>query len=552
MVRLSRYAALIRRRVVDGRLPPQVRQSLVDRLRLRALSPIRVRIARLRPTPPDVAGPRAQLGLRQVVVAGPVATSTHQQGLDTARLVTVHLQRCGIEHFLTARHGDRLVFGVDYAQRRAVARSLLGLAPDGAWYVEWKRGGRSGVVPLRGATRSDWWRLVSATEWAVFEARSMGNRAVGPETAAVLQFWEIGSSGKLELVGERGQARFDPRSSEVPQKLDGQVFPGRAAFPVASSLDTCQDPVDIVITWVDGDDPEWQREFFTWARREGRDVDRDHGLTSGRYRSRDELRYALRSIWLHCGWARRVYVVTSGQRPPWLIEDDRLRVVSHDEILPEDALPTFNSHSIESALHRIDGLAEHYVYLNDDMFIGRPVRPERFFTPSGLPKVFPSTSRVPGYEDRDSLAFDTAAVRGRELLEQTFGRVVTTKPMHAPYPQRRSTTAELEARFPEIMDRTAHSRFRHRDDLSVAASFALHYALVTERAVVGEIVAEYAHLESPRLPWMLDRLLLGRHAESFCLNETEQVGDQVRIDALVGDFLQAYFPIRSCWETTAE
>jgi hypothetical protein len=245
---------------------------------------------------------------------------------------------------------------------------------------------------------------------------------------------------------------------------------------------------------------------------------------------------------------RRVFVVTSGQRPPWLVEDDRLRIVPHAEILPEDALPTFNSHAIESALHHIDGLAEHFVYFNDDMFIGRPVRPEHFFTPNGLPKVFSSTSRVPGFEDDDSLAYDTASRRGSELLEATFGRVVSTKPMHAPYPQRRSTSVELERRFPEIMNRTAHSRFRHRDDLSVAASFALHYALATERAVVGDLAAEYAHLESPRLPWMLDRLLLGRHAQAFCLNETEQLGDQDRIDALVGGFLEAYFPVPSCWE----
>lgn len=552
MRHVRRLSALLRRRLVDGRLPPEVRASLIELIRLRMLVPVADRISALRPVPRGGGGRRARLGTRRLVVTGPVDSSFHHAGIETAGQVSQWLGEAGIGHFLTGREGDRLVFGVELGRRRDLARALLDRSPDGEWYVEWERGSRSGIVALRGRRRSAELALSMATEWAVFEARSMGEIAVGPESAAVIRFWEIGTSGMCELVGERGQARFDPRSPAENQQIGDRTFPGRAAFPVDHSFETFDEPVDIVITWVDGSDPEWQREFSRWAHTEGRDVDRDHGLTTGRYRSRDELRYALRSIWYHCGWVRRVFVVTSGQRPSWLLEDERLRLVPHNEILPDDALPTFNSHAIESALHRIDGLAEHFIYLNDDMFIGRPVRPELFFTPNGLPRVFSSTSRVPGFEDDSYLAYDTASRRGRELLDETFGRVVSTKPMHAPYPQRRSTGAELEARYPEIMDRTAHSRFRHRDDLSVAASFALHYGLATERAVVGGLDAEYAHLESARLEWLLDRLLLGRQAQAFCLNETEQVGDQEHIDRLVGNFLEAYFPIPSGWEPPTE
>ena len=73
---------------------------------------------------------------------------------------------------------------------------------------------------------------------------------------------------------------------------------------------------------------------------------------------------------------RRIHLVTAGQVPDWLDTDHPMvNLVDHAQILPAEGLPTFNSHAIETSLHRIDGLAEHFVYFNDDFLLGRPVRP---------------------------------------------------------------------------------------------------------------------------------------------------------------------------------
>ena len=82
--------------------------------------------------------------------------------------------------------------------------------------------------------------------------------------------------------------------------------------------------------------------------------------------------------------------------PAWL-DTDRpdVTVVSHREMFGDTGLlPTFNSQAIESRLHRIPGLAEHFLYLNDDVFLGRPVAPTMFFTPGGLTRFFPSSALV--------------------------------------------------------------------------------------------------------------------------------------------------------------
>jgi hypothetical protein len=185
------------------------------------------------------------------------------------------------------------------------------------------------------------------------------------------------------------------------------------------------------------------------------------------------------------------------------------------------------------------------------MAIGRPVRPELFFTPNGLARVFQSDARVDGTEDEESLAVDTGARRGRELLADRFGRVVSGKPYHAPYPLRRSTMQRMETEFADIVGRTAHSRFRSTTDLSIAASFAGHYGIATQDSVIGDIAAEYVHVESGRLQWHLDRIRLSGRFDTFCINETRDgSGGAADREQRIAAFFDQMFPVPSPWERT--
>ena len=227
-----------------------------------------------------------------------------------------------------------------------------------------------------------------------------------------------------------------------------------------------------------------------------------------------------------------------------------MTLVDHSDILPPEGRPTFNSHAIEASLHRIPGLSEHFIYFNDDMFLGRPTRPERFFTANGLARVFQSGARVSGYEDGETLAVDTAARRGRELLVERFGRTTTHKPLHSPYPLRRSALLAMDEDFPEQVAATRRSRFRSPADLSVAASLGQHYALASGCAVLGDIDTEYVHVESGRLRWHLDRIRLGRRFDTFCINETRAGRDDPEREATLREFFEELHPVPAPWEST--
>lgn len=141
------------------------------------------------------------------------------------------------------------------------------------------------------------------------------------------------------------------------------------------------DKIDIVITWVDGNDEEWMKEKEKYSLEQ----EQLESTNNARFRDWDNLVFLFRSIEQHMPWVNKVYLVTCGQIPKWLdINCEKVKVVFHEEFIPKEFLPTFNSHTIELNLHRINGLSEKFIYFNDDIFVLKDMKPKDFFK-SDLP-----------------------------------------------------------------------------------------------------------------------------------------------------------------------
>lgn len=140
--------------------------------------------------------------------------------------------------------------------------------------------------------------------------------------------------------------------------------------------------IDVVVAWVDGNDPAWLAEKERVA---------PSILADGRafrYRDWGVLPDLFRGLEQFAPWVNNVHFVTWGHLPAWLnINHPKLHIVNHKDFIPAEYLPTFNSHTIELNLHRIEGLAEQFIYFNDDMFLLRPVNVDMFFR-SGLPRDY--------------------------------------------------------------------------------------------------------------------------------------------------------------------
>ncbi|MCO8271929.1 stealth family protein [Actinoplanes sp. TRM 88003] len=401
------------------------------------------------------------------------------------------------------------------------------------------------------------WRL----SWPVTDPR--GRLTLGPEYGCEIEFWKADAGN---LVGPRGNPVADVVPADEPEIAVAEPVFGpfgaadrstrryrtREVFTMVSP-DRVAFPIDAVYTWVDGDDPAWRARKNRALRDNGWVADSNEQTANpSRFVSRDELRYSLRSLHAYAPWVRHVFVVTDDQVPAWLdTTRGDLTVVTHREIFGDTGrLPTFNSQAIESRLHRIPGLGEHFLYLNDDVFLGRPVAPEMFFTPGGLTRFFPSGALVGSAPRtlRDTPA-DSAGKNNRDLIRSAFGRVLTRKMKHTPHPSRRSVLGEIETRFADRVAATAGHQFRHPEDIALLSSLQQYYAYLTGRAAPGQIRYLYTDLADPQTPFRLARLLHDRHLDAFCLNDTlsspEAVAEQA---ALLADFLPAYLPFPSRWE----
>uniref|UniRef100_A0A8D3C3W7 N-acetylglucosamine-1-phosphotransferase subunits alpha/beta n=1 Tax=Scophthalmus maximus TaxID=52904 RepID=A0A8D3C3W7_SCOMX len=116
----------------------------------------------------------------------------------------------------------------------------------------------------------------------------------------------------------------------------------------------------------------------------------DEDVSASRFEDNEELRYSLRSVERHAPWVRHIFIVTNGQIPSWLnLDNPRISVVTHQDIFRNHShLPTFSSPAIETHIHRIPGLSQKFIYLNDDVMFGKEVWPDDFYSHSKGQKVY--------------------------------------------------------------------------------------------------------------------------------------------------------------------
>ncbi|XP_053497848.1 N-acetylglucosamine-1-phosphotransferase subunits alpha/beta isoform X2 [Ictalurus furcatus] len=141
---------------------------------------------------------------------------------------------------------------------------------------------------------------------------------------------------------------------------------------------------------VDGKELTVSPAYLFWDLSAVSQSKRDEDVSASRFEDNEELRYSLRSVERHAPWVRHIFIVTNGQIPSWLnLDNPRVTVVTHEEIFQNQShLPTFSSPAIETHIHRIPGLSQKFIYLNDDVLFGKDVWPDDFYSHSKGQKVY--------------------------------------------------------------------------------------------------------------------------------------------------------------------
>lgn len=237
--------------------------------------------------------------------------------------------------------------------------------------------------------------------------------------------------------------------------------------------------IDAVLLWVDGNDDSYKKKISPYLNVNNTN---DKKTFNTRYEQINEIEYAVKSILKFAPYINTIFIVTDNQTPHFLknssdVKFSKVKIINHTEIFNgfEEYLPTFNSRSIESCIHRIPNLAEHFIYLNDDFIIINKTKENDFFTNEGYPILRGKWQQFDNFNffKKDKKARHKKA---QEKAASILGFKKLFRFRHTPHPIRKETLSNFYEKNPNVLKNNIQYKFRNKEQF-LPVSLAYHLEL---------------------------------------------------------------------------
>lgn len=283
--------------------------------------------------------------------------------------------------------------------------------------------------------------------------------------------------------------------------------------------------VDAVIPYVDPSDKKWQNDYIKATG--------NYNTSGVRFRSWNTLKYLFRSISENMPFVNRIVLIVAreSQVPSW-VNQENVKVVYHEDFIPKQHLPTFNSCTIESFLCRIEDLSEHFIYFNDDMFVINPTIASDFFT-NGVPHIrflfHDSYDKNSMYRCQCRAGIDliTSALK---LESYPAGKLFC--PEHSASPMLKSTLVKVGELCGAQMDKRA-SKLRLKQNIN--QYIYSYYEYYTSNYI--DDLCTYMYMELHEDINLIKRIILSDVIQIICLNDSDKIKDYKKTrDSLISIF----------------
>ena len=289
--------------------------------------------------------------------------------------------------------------------------------------------------------------------------------------------------------------------------------------------------VDAVYLWVDGSDPKWLAKKMEYSAES-----LSHGTSDSRFTSRNELYFSIATLLKNAPWINRIWLVTDGQAPDLADLADRVTVVDHQDFIPKEYLPTFNSHVITSHLHRIKGLAEHFLYLNDDILFGRPLIPSAWFDSQGRCLIRYTRTTLPGFSVLDADVIHKARQHTVRSAISAGLQVSMRSIQHGPHPLRKSTMDLMWKKFGKELRATSRNKFRTEGDLVPEWLHNFLAYSAGDAVMGGKLTYSYIVLNAKSSFAKILNLAVRRPPSVVCLNDVSELNASDRASEKITEF----------------
>ena len=305
------------------------------------------------------------------------------------------------------------------------------------------------------------------------------------------------------------------------------------------------DKIDLVIPFVNGNDPIW-RESFNKHIQEYNPHHYDCSM-SVRYDGEDILKYFFRSIDINAPWINQIHLLLSGssQIPEWL-DVNTVHIVYHEDFIPKEFLPTFNSSAIECFIQNIPGLSEKFIYANDDFILNEANEPDDYFSEDGRPRNNVVTSKYRNGAVLGASYMSTFINAAKLASHNTDINLIGFSCVQTPTHDLKSC---VKSRFLKIYEdheeilRNSISMFRSEKNINIY--FFILYDILRNKYDKRETGYKYCSVKSEHID-EIEMALSDKDIKSLCLNDANDttVEDKKEIQKL----LENKFPIKCKYE----
>ncbi|MDX9848374.1 MAG: stealth family protein [Tenuifilaceae bacterium] len=335
-----------------------------------------------------------------------------------------------------------------------------------------------------------------------------------------------------------------------------------------TKINSAPNPIDVVITWVDGNDPVLAEKRNQYMALEQRSAS-NSGALATRFASNNEIRYCILSILKFAPFVRNIFIVTDGQTPDIFDEVKKyypervssIRIIDHKEIFSgyEEFLPTFNSTTIESMIWRIEGLADNFVYFNDDVFLVRDIEPNEWFV-NNRPVLrgkwlLPPFRKLFDYHARNWINRTILGNKGYQpklsfyIRQWHAARLLGVKPRyffhcHTPHPLSKSLLESYFTKNPDVLSGNISSRFRSHKQF-IVISLANHLEILSSNANFAPLNLGYLHpyYSRRRLKKRIVQCSIDTTIKSVCAQSIDLLDQEVQ--SMIFDWMDRVLDLKT-------
>lgn len=337
----------------------------------------------------------------------------------------------------------------------------------------------------------------------------------------------------------------------------------------------CNEPIDLIIPWVDDTDPEWNQLRLQYSKEINSIQIKSNSII--RFESWNNLKYIFRGIEKCMPWINKVFLVTCGQIPSFLdVECPKLKIINHKDYIPEEYLPTFNSNTIEINYHRISELSENFILFNDDLFPIQPIKESYYFRNNQIcdeaveralcPNIQESDSHMNMYRAVNMMIIINKYFRKRDVQRNNWRkwyhigygkRLIRTIALshfydfdyfsipHMAVAMKKSVIEKIWNLEPEVMDLSSRNRFRNYSDIS-------QYIFRFWKLCEGDFFPRrtkglYVNVTDENCVEIADIIRSHKH-QMISLNETDELKNFERVRNIINEALSDVYPQKSIFE----